>query len=86
MELVCVTKIFIAAKTFPMKLVENCHILPCYGIFGDVTAWTNEMVRDVITIVAMFTIVAINYNCCNTNHNCRKKITIVASATTIVAI
>ena len=28
---------------------------------------------DVITIVAMFKIVAINHNCRNTNHNCRKK-------------
>ena len=27
----------------------------------------------VITIVAMFTVVAINRNCCNTNHICRKK-------------
>ena len=27
---------------------------------------------DLITIVAMFTIVAIIHNCRNTNHNCRK--------------
>ena len=39
-----------------------------------------------ITIVAMFTIVAINHNCRNTNHNCRKKNTIVAMPTTIVVI
>ena len=34
---------------------------------------TVETGADVITIVAMFTIVVINHNCRNTNHNCRKK-------------
>ena len=29
--------------------------------------------HDVITIVAMFTIVAIDHNCRNINHSCRKK-------------
>ena len=42
--------------------------------------------HDVITIVAMFTIVAIDHNCRNTNHNSLKKTTIVVLPTTIVAI
>ena len=41
--------------------------------------------HDVITIVAMFTIVAINHNCRNTNLNCAIT-TMVAIPITIVAI
>ena len=43
--------------------------------FNFVYTWTYIFAGtyDVITIVAMFTIVAINHNFRNTNHNCRKK-------------
>ena len=40
--------------------------------------------HDVITIVAMFTIVAIDHNCRNTNHNCRKKTQLLQSCSTTI--
>ena len=73
----------------------------CHEVRTKLQAASNARLADVITIVAMFTIVAINHNCRNTNHNCRKNpqlsqcqrelsqscsITIVATPITNVAI
>ena len=40
--------------------------------------------HDVITIVAIFTIVASDHNCRNTNHNCRKKTQLLQSCSTTI--
>ena len=39
--------------------------------FDSIFYFSLDDMCDVITIVAMFTIVAINHNCRNTNRNCR---------------
>ena len=56
---------FFITEKYPYQYKAKCHSKWWWLEICDADWWV-----DLITIVAIFTIVAINHNCRNTNHNC----------------